>query len=80
MSAAIAVLEHRWAIPLRDAIPAAGGTALADEWLHPQDLVALRHRGGSSSGAAGARRPARRQRVAGRKALAPPLHAHSGSR
>lgn len=41
MSAAIAVLEHRWAIPLREAIGGAGGVALADEWLHPQDIVAL---------------------------------------
>ncbi len=39
--AAVALLEHRWAIPLRDAILAAGGTALADEWVHPADLVAL---------------------------------------
>jgi hypothetical protein len=41
MSAAIAVIEHRWAIPLRDAVIASGGVALADEWLHPQDLVAV---------------------------------------
>jgi uncharacterized membrane protein len=41
MSAAIAVIEHRWAIPLRDAVIASGGVALADEWLHPQDLLAL---------------------------------------
>jgi uncharacterized membrane protein len=41
MSAAVAVIEHRWAIPLRDAVIASGGVALADEWLHPQDLVAL---------------------------------------
>jgi uncharacterized membrane protein len=39
-SAAIALLEHRWAIPLRDAVVRAGGTALADEWLHPLDLIA----------------------------------------
>jgi uncharacterized membrane protein len=39
-SAAIAVLEHRWAIPLRDAVLRAGGTALADEWVHPLDLIA----------------------------------------
>lgn len=39
-AAAIAVLEHRWAIPLRDAIRAAGGVPLADEWLHPEDLLA----------------------------------------
>ena len=41
MSAAVAVLEHRWAIPLRDAIERSGGVALADEWIHPEDLIAL---------------------------------------
>ncbi len=40
-SAAIALIEHRWAIPLRDAIANAGGVALADEWIHPADLIAL---------------------------------------
>jgi len=39
-TAAIALLEHRWAIPLRNAIAGAGGVALADRWLHPQDLLA----------------------------------------
>jgi uncharacterized membrane protein len=39
--AAIALIEHRWAIPLRDAVMRAGGVALADEWIHPEDLVAL---------------------------------------
>ena len=38
---AIALLEHRWAIPLRDAILRAGGFVLADEWIHPSDLVAI---------------------------------------
>ena len=40
-AAAIAVLEHRWAIPLRDAIRSTGGVPLADEWLHPEDLLAV---------------------------------------
>lgn len=40
-AAAIALIEHRWAIPLRDKIVEAGGFALADEWIHPADLVAL---------------------------------------
>ena len=40
-SAAIALIEHRWAIPLRDKIVRAGGVALADEWIHPSDLVAI---------------------------------------
>ena len=40
-SAAIALIEHRWAIPLRDAIQEAGGEALADTWVHPEDLIAI---------------------------------------
>jgi uncharacterized membrane protein len=39
-TAAVALLEHRWAIPLRDAIRRAGGIPLADTWVHPEDLVA----------------------------------------
>lgn len=37
--AAVALLEHRWAIPLRGAVRRAGGVALADAWIHPEDLV-----------------------------------------
>ena len=40
-AAAIILLEHLWAIPLRDAIIDAGGIALADEWIHPKDLIAV---------------------------------------
>jgi uncharacterized membrane protein len=40
-AAAVALIEHRWAIPLRDRIVEAGGFALADEWIHPADLVAV---------------------------------------
>ena len=39
-SAGIALLEHRWAIPLRDAIARVGGRNLADTWIHPEDLIA----------------------------------------
>jgi len=39
-SAGIALIEHRWAVPLREAIERAGGVPLADEWIHPEDLVA----------------------------------------
>ena len=38
-AAAIALIEHRWAIPLRAAIARAGGFALSDAWIHPLDLV-----------------------------------------
>ena len=40
-AAAIILLEHLWAIPLRDAIVDAGGIALADEWIHASDLIAV---------------------------------------
>jgi len=39
-SAGIALIEHRWAVPLREAIERAGGVPLADEWVHPEDLIA----------------------------------------
>jgi uncharacterized membrane protein len=39
-AAALLLLEHRWAIPLRDAILAEGGAAIGDLWLHPRDLIA----------------------------------------
>jgi len=41
-AAAVALLDHRWAIGLRDAIRDAGGFHLADAWIHPADLVASR--------------------------------------
>jgi uncharacterized membrane protein len=40
-SAAVALIEHVWAIPLRDKLAAAGATTLADEWIHPKDLLAV---------------------------------------
>jgi uncharacterized membrane protein len=40
-AAAIALLEHRWAIPLRESIREAGGFHIADAWIHPADLVAI---------------------------------------
>ena len=40
-TAAVALIEHRWAISLRDAIRRAGGVPLADSWIHPEDLVAI---------------------------------------
>jgi uncharacterized membrane protein len=41
MSVGIALIEHRWAIGLRDAISDGGGMLLADAWVHPLDLVAI---------------------------------------
>jgi Family of unknown function (DUF6325) len=36
--AAVALIEHTWAAPLRDAIQKAGGTPLEETWLGPDDL------------------------------------------
>ena len=38
-AAAIALIEHLWAAPLRDAIARAGGVPVSDNWVHPLDLV-----------------------------------------
>ena len=40
-AAALALIEHVWASPLRDAIAAAGGTPVSDSWIHPLDLVEI---------------------------------------
>ena len=40
-AALLLIIEHVWAVPLRDAIVAAGGVLLANEWIGAQDLVAL---------------------------------------
>ena len=40
-AAAVALIEHVWAIPLREAIVEAGGVLLADSWIHPGDLAAI---------------------------------------
>jgi uncharacterized membrane protein len=38
-AAAVVLLEHRWAIALRDAVEAADGHDLVDTWVHPRDLA-----------------------------------------
>jgi len=40
-AAAIALIEHVWAAPLRDAIARAGGVPISDGWVHPLDLVEI---------------------------------------
>jgi hypothetical protein len=45
-AAAIALVEHRWAIRTRDAIRAAGGAPIADAWVHAADLAAAGLTGG----------------------------------
>jgi uncharacterized membrane protein len=38
-AAALLLIEHHWAVPLRDAIARAGGFRLADGFISPLDLV-----------------------------------------
>jgi uncharacterized membrane protein len=38
-AAALILLEHHWAIPLRDAIARAGGFRISDGFINPLDLV-----------------------------------------
>jgi uncharacterized membrane protein len=40
-AAALALIEHVWATPLRSAIAAAGGVPVSDGWVHPLDLVEI---------------------------------------
>ena len=40
-AAALLLLEHHWAVPLRDAIARAGGFRLSDGFISPLDLVEL---------------------------------------
>src|SRR5262245_8099910 len=40
-AAALLLLEHHWAVPLRDAVVRAGGFRLADGFISPLDLVEI---------------------------------------
>jgi uncharacterized membrane protein len=40
-AAALLMIEHHWAVPLRDAIARAGGFRLADGFISPLDLVEI---------------------------------------
>jgi uncharacterized membrane protein len=40
-AAALVLIEHHWAVPLRDAIARAGGMRLSDGFISPLDLVAI---------------------------------------
>lgn len=40
-AAALLLIEHHWAVPLRDAVARAGGFRIADDFISPLDLVAI---------------------------------------
>jgi uncharacterized membrane protein len=39
MSAALVLIEHLWAKPLREAVERAGGTELSNEWIRPEEIL-----------------------------------------
>jgi hypothetical protein len=41
MTAAVALVEHRWAAGLRDALTRAGGVGIVDAWIAPEDLASV---------------------------------------
>ena len=40
-AAAVILLEHHWAVPLRDAVAKAGGSRIGDAFISPLDLVEI---------------------------------------
>ncbi|HEY6425407.1 MAG TPA: hypothetical protein VIY28_19625 [Pseudonocardiaceae bacterium] len=40
-AAALILIEHHWAVPLRDAVVAAGGFRIADGFISPLDLIGI---------------------------------------
>ena len=38
---ALILVEHRWAIPFRNAVRRAGGFPISDGFIHAEDLVAI---------------------------------------
>ena len=64
-AAALVLIEHHWAVPLRDAIMRAGGFRISDGFISPLDLVEIgldRRRGGRRA----ARDRGRRRPLTGR--------------
>ena len=40
-AAALLLIEHHWAVPLRDAVVRAGGFRISDGFISPLDLVEI---------------------------------------
>src|SRR6266545_2834872 len=40
-AAALILLEHQWAVPLRDAVERAGGYRISDAFISPVDIVSI---------------------------------------
>ena len=40
-AAALLLIEHQWAVPLRDAVARAGGFRISDGFISPLDLIGI---------------------------------------
>jgi hypothetical protein len=40
-AALLLIIEHKWAVPLREAVVDAGGMLIGNQWIGAQDLVEL---------------------------------------
>ena len=73
-AAALILLEHHWAVPLRDAIARAGGFRLSDGFISPLDLVEI----GLVTAEEAQRAPRRRDKPSARlRPVPPPTHERS---
>ena len=62
-AAALILLEHHWAVPLRDAILRTGGVGIADSFIHPAELVAIGVASAAEAEELGAMHPAETAKV-----------------
>ena len=62
-AAALILLEHQWAVPLRDAVARAGGYRIADGFVSPRDLVAFGLHTSGRRAARGLDRPSATRRM-----------------
>ena len=62
-AAALVLLEHHWAVPLRDAILRTGGVGIADSFIHPAELVAIGVASAAEAEELGAMHPAETAKV-----------------
>jgi hypothetical protein len=43
-TAALALIEHRWAVPLYDAVARADGFEVLNDWIRPEDILGIEPR------------------------------------
>jgi uncharacterized membrane protein len=44
VTAALVLIEHRWAVPLYDAVDRADGIELSNDWIRPEEVLSMKAR------------------------------------